>query len=122
MKLFRTLSLLIVIVGASWYALRFFTPLFVNKDFDAICAAYEKGMAKIKFEEGRTEEPDRAQIAVDVATEIEKNIVNRDVISIATAINIAAPDSRYLLLKQTAVELGLPNWECEPARLYLEPK
>ncbi len=119
MRKLRPLAMIILIAGAIWYGIRYLLPVGVSKDFSLICTAYEHGLARIRAAESRSESPDRPQIAYDIAAEIERDVVNKDVKKALGAISRAIPESQYVLLQSVASELGVANWTCDAAQLYL---
>ena len=120
MKQVRAVVIVAAAIGGAWYGARYFLPLGTSKDFAIICTAYEKGMAKIEQAEINSRQPNEPEIAFEIATAIEKGVVNKDVHASVRGISFASPESKYSLLQQAAAELGVKDWECEAARRYME--
>lgn len=118
MKQLRVGLIVMAVAGGAWYGVRTFLPVGASKDFALICAAYERGMAKLQQAESSGQEPNEAQIAFEIANEIEKGVVNRDVMKSVQAVSYASNEDKYDLLQQAASELGVGNWECEAFRAY----
>jgi hypothetical protein len=66
----RLIVLVVFIVAGSWYGLRSYLPGAVDRDFAAICRAYDVGMAKIQEAGSNSQQPNEPEIAVGIANAI----------------------------------------------------
>jgi hypothetical protein len=118
MRQLRVGLIAVAVIGGGWYGVRYFLPLGVSSDFQVICSAYEAGMNKVRQAQIDSQQPNEPEIAMEIASAIEKSVVNKDVTSSIRGIGMASLDQKYELLRTAASELGIKNWECEAAREY----